>query len=168
MNNLTPRLYGTHKVYHDLAVHPRDVAQFVEGLLGKPWQVGAKGPDMYDCWGLVQHVQRNLAGRDLIDAFDPPTGVRQLIRYIADHPAFKQWQLIGRWPAESESEAGKPAHLGPVVLAHVSYPTHVGTYLDLDGGVLLHSQLSTGVTIDTLVALQNSGWRRMLYYDWIG
>jgi cell wall-associated NlpC family hydrolase len=132
-----------------------DARSQIERLLGKPWRVGAKGPDAYDCWGLVQHVERELAGRDLCDASDPPTNVKQLARYVANHPAMRQWREVER-----------PVHLGPVLLAHINHPFHVGVYLDIDGGVLLHCQFGTGVTVDSLLALRHAGWRRMIFYDW--
>lgn len=133
------------------------IQELVEGLLGRPWQTGAKGPDTYDCWGLLQHIQKELAGRDVLDAFDPPVQIKSLMKYVADHPARKQWV-----------EVKAPVHLGAVLLAHVNHPFHVGTWLDIDGGVVLHSQFSTGVTLDTLIALKASGWRRFSYYDWVG
>lgn len=30
----------------------------VNGLIGLPWQRGARGPDAYDCWGLVIELAR--------------------------------------------------------------------------------------------------------------
>lgn len=130
----------------------------IEALLGKPWRVGAKGPDFFDCWGLLQYVQHELAGREIMDAPDPPSNnVRKLSRYIASHPARAQWRQVD-----------KPVHLGAVTLAHMSHPFHVGTYLEIDGGLLLHCQFATGVTVDSLLALRQAGWRRMEFYDWVG
>jgi len=104
---------------------------------------------------LVQYVERKLAGRELIDAEDPPTNIKQLSRYVAYHAAMHQWRVVDR-----------PVHLGPVLLAHINHPFHVGVFLDVDGGVLLHCQIGTGVTVDSLMALRHAGWRRMTYYDW--
>lgn len=140
-----------------LVIDRTKVQVLVESLLGKPWETGAKGPDKYDCWGLLQHIQKELAGREIIDAFDPPVKLISLTRYVRDHPARRQWKEV---PA--------PVHLGAVLLAHVTHPFHVGTWLELDGGLILHSQFATGVTVDTIPALKVAGWRRFMFYDWIG
>ena len=51
----------------------------VNDLIGKPWRLGARGPDAYDCWGLVREVmQRMRPGLPLPDwASDEMTRTRQ-------------------------------------------------------------------------------------------
>jgi hypothetical protein len=51
----------------------------INDLIGKPWRLGARGPDAYDCWGLVREVlQRMRPGLPLPDwASDEMTRSRQ-------------------------------------------------------------------------------------------
>lgn len=32
----------------------------VSDLIGKPWRLGARGPDAYDCWGLVREILQRM------------------------------------------------------------------------------------------------------------
>jgi hypothetical protein len=51
----------------------------VNDLIGKPWRLGGRGPDAFDCWGVVREVlQRMLPGLPLPDwASDTMTRERQ-------------------------------------------------------------------------------------------
>ena len=53
-------------------------------------------------------------------------------------------------------------------MAHNRHPFHVGVWLDLDGGGILHSARNVGVTFDAPLNLRAAGWRRFVYHRWIG
>ena len=40
-------------------------AHWSAAYVGLPWRAGAVGPDAFDCWGLVRHVQETHYGRKL-------------------------------------------------------------------------------------------------------
>lgn len=42
-------------------------------LIGKPWALGQEGPDAFDCWGLVRHVQKQQRGIEM-----PPLAIGEL------------------------------------------------------------------------------------------
>lgn len=134
-----------------------DVIAFVEANMGKPWQVGANGPDRFDCWGWAQALQREGFGREIATIAEPPTNSRDLIEFVRSHPARKQWREV---PA--------PVHGGLVELAHNSRPFHIGVYLDIDGGGISHAMHGAGVTYDTILSLRAAGWRRFVFHEWNG
>lgn len=133
------------------------IRALVENLLGRPWRRGAKGPDAFDCWSLVQHIQRELAGREVVTAEEPPPeNLRPLAEYVANHPARTQWRRID-----------EPEHLCVVEMAHYENPFHVGVYLDIAGkGQVIHCAPGIGVTVDTMLTLRALGWRRFFFNAW--
>src|SRR6187399_3217256 len=62
----------------------------VNDLIGKPWRLGARGPDAYDCWGLVREVlQRMRPGEALPDwACDGMSRERQRALMAGELPAW--------------------------------------------------------------------------------
>jgi len=127
----------------------------IEQLIGKPYEPGAQGPDSYDCWGLAKKVQKTLFNREMPSIKDPPTNLKTLIRFVKNHEARGQW-----------IKSDGPKHGQLVELAHGKNPFHIGVYLDIDGGGLIHSVNPLGVCFDRLATLEAAGWRRFVYHDW--
>lgn len=123
------------------------------GLIGRPWVAGACGPEAYDCWGLFLAVQRQHFDRDLpeipIDALD----LRAVLDAFTAHPERQRWQPVS------------PVEEGDAVLMRQSrYPVHIGVWLDIDGGGVLHAVRHAGVVFQSLAALDPHGWRIEGYY----
>lgn len=146
-------------------VAPRghDAAALVRALYaaGIVWRLGGRGPRAFDCWSLTQIVQQHLFGRALMDV---DLGARpsrtDILRAVAMHPAHAQWRAI---------ETGKDAMHGDVVtMAHRSAPWHVGTWLSLDGGVVLHCAEEAGLRVDDVQSLRASGWAALRFYRFQG
>src|SRR5262245_10181805 len=129
----------------------------VERLLGKRWERNASGPDRFDCYGLAVYLERELFGRDMLPIVDAPESPSAVARMVAAHPANQQWQRVA-----------KPVDGALVLMAHNLHPWHLGVYLAIDGGLIVHTQRSTGVTCDSPIALRAAGWRSFQYHDWIG
>ncbi len=144
----------------------RDAAAFVREVIFKPWARGACGPDAYDCWGLARAAQARLAGRDLPILNIDPSDLRAVIRLVQNHPLRGEWQRVET-----------PRHLDVVMMAHLKHPHHAGTWLAMEGGVVLHSAeqfrrardkdnkpvsvtdpRKPGVSADGLLALRQQGW----------
>ncbi len=134
-----------------------DEIRFIESLLGKPHIPGMNGPDAYDCWGVAQVIERRLFNREMPDIKEPPTDVRKLIAFIHSHKARAQWK-----------RTDTPAHGQLVELAHGNHPFHIGVYLDVEGGGIIHSLAKVGVSWDREIVLKAAGWRKFAYHDWIG
>lgn len=117
-------------------------------LIGLPWVAGARGPEAYDCWGLFLTVQRQQFGRDLpeipVDALD----LRAVLNAFTAHPERQRWQSVS---AAEEGDA--------VLMRQSRYPVHIGVWLDIDGGGVLHAVRHAGVVFQSLAALDAHGWR---------
>jgi cell wall-associated NlpC family hydrolase len=135
----------------------QDEQEFVNSLIGLPWKSGANGPDAYDCWGIAQAVQGRLFLRQLPDIRINAEDVRTVMREIATTKARMSW-----------TRADGPTHGRLVEMSSGRHPYHVGVYLDVDGGGILHSQNPAGVCFDRIATLQAAGWRRFTYNEWIG
>lgn len=104
--------------------------------IGTPWQLGATGPDAYDCWGLVRHVQRQHFGREM-----PALTIGQTALQIRTP---EQWRTLRELLAHTpwRCVAGKPGP-GDIALMRTACGPHVGVCIEADGAVgVLHA---TGV-----------------------
>lgn len=124
----------------------------LDDLLGKPWKRGARGPDAYDCWGLVWEVQRRF-GRSLPTVDDPPTSLMGVAKLFRDTDIRDLLQKVER-----------PEHGCIVEMSHSSRPYHVGVYLDVDRGGIIHSLGKLGVQFDRMPNLLAAGWNNFTYY----
>jgi len=117
-------------------------------LIGLPWVAGARGPDAYDCWGLFLAVQRQYFGRDLPEIPVDALNLRAVLDAFTAHPERQRWQPVS---AAEEGDA--------VLMRQSRYPVHIGAWLDIDGGGVLHAVRHAGVVFQTLAALNAHGWR---------
>lgn len=131
---------------------------FVESLLGRPWKLGAQGPQAFDCWSLLRHVEQVAFGRALpmvvLPERSPPDRIAEA---LASHPKRALWR-----------QALAPSHGGGVEMSSVKVPLHVGVWLDIDGGLVLHCAAGVGVAADSLLALKALGWSGFRFYDFVG
>lgn len=136
-----------------LALVPSDWS-WVHGLIGKPWVSGARGPDAFDCWGLVWHVYRTVLGIEL----DVHPGVDakstwDVARLVAGQLSRSVWTALLR-----------PEPLCVVTMSANLAAHHVGLWLPLDGGVVLHSMDGRNTTAQTLVSLRGIGLQNVEFY----
>lgn len=123
--------------------------------IGLPWEAGAQGPDAYDCWSFFRMVQAAHFG----------IAVPIIIAPDYDDPAvlaglFRGHEEAGRW-----RRIEKPGH-GCAVLVH--RPLHAGTWLDVDGGGVLHCVRGMGVVFTHDAAWRLSGFGRREFYEFAG
>lgn len=131
--------------------------QWAQSYIGKPWTKGGRGPDSFDCWGLVYHIYRQQLGIQLpsypnINA----TNLRAVRDAITNGAVEQVWV-----PLE------KPEHLCVVAMSkNVTSLHHVGIYLDVDGGIILHSTPNASVIAQSEKDLVKWGFRRIEYYSY--
>lgn len=102
-------------------------------LLGMPYVRGARGPDSYDCYGLVKEMFHR-AGNDVPD-FDCPGSLEEIEALISDKQ--RRWRRI---PIGT---------VGAIITFRVEgYGAHVGYMLQNDR--FIHAWESTGVTTERL------------------
>lgn len=119
--------------------------------IGIPYERGAQGPDRYDCGGLVRQIQQAHFGISMPEViapdYDDGLAVVGLIRTQAEAQG---WSVA----------TGSPRH-GDIVV--VRRPYHVGVWLDVDGGGVLHAIGSHGVIWTRDAAWRVSGFGRREY-----
>ena len=125
-------------------------AAFVNGLVGKRYRAGASGPVEYDCYGLTKLLQRVFYGRALpAFALTAGAGRMAVATAIATHPDRARWR-----------EVAAPVDGAIAVMARQECGFHMGTYVDLDGGIVVHALEEPGVAADHAWWLKSPGGGR--------
>lgn len=124
--------------------------------VGKPWVSGARGPDVFDCWGLLYWVYLERYGVELplyegIDAQNLSLVTRMINAGAQEH---QQWSRI------TDPHDGCAVGMSSNIFFH-----HVGIYCAVDGGMVLHCADGRGVVAQSLVALKSQGWNRVEYFS---
>jgi cell wall-associated NlpC family hydrolase len=126
----------------------------INGLIGKPYALGAQGPDAFDCYSAARALQKALFGRDM-PAFAMPgeAGRIAIAAAIAVHPERQRWR-----------EIAAPMDGCLVTMARHLQGYHLGTWLAEDGGMIVHAIETCGVVCDTIATLEAVGWRRFRFH----
>ena len=124
-------------------------------LVGLPYQVGAAGPDAFDCWGLLCYIYKEQLGVELdryphLNFFSKKDFMRQIESAVS---------IGGDW-----EELRKPTNLCAVGLSANNRIHHIGIYLSNDSGCILHSKAGPGVIIQSLASIRASGNQKILFY----
>jgi cell wall-associated NlpC family hydrolase len=129
---------------------------WASAYVGLPWAADGEGPGSFHCWALVRHVQRERFDRDL-PAIPNPDDLLTIARSFRDHPERRRWNLV-ETPQEGDC----------VLMRQARYPVHVGVWLDVDGGRVLHVVRDKGVVAQSLMSLAAHGWRIEGFYRFTG
>lgn len=122
--------------------------------IGKPFEDGGRGPEAYDCWGLVAAVYRDVFGIELpsygeISASD----LIAIAREMRTAPDADPWRLV------REPRAGDVCVMR---LPSRSWPGHVGVMVDRER--VMHVERATHVctvpTTHPMIASRVLGYRR--------
>ncbi|CAO4178814.1 glycoside hydrolase [Methylorubrum populi] len=126
-----------------------DRAAFLRRWRGTPYDKAER-----NCWWLAALAQGELFGRPL-PAADPAlvADIRARAEAMATHPAREEWREI-ETPVD-----GALVLMGKVAGAE----THVGTFLALDGGLILHTDERHGVVLDPPLELAAAKRWRLTY-----
>ena len=121
---------------------------YIRNLIGRPWIAGARGPEAYDCWGLFLEVQRTQFNRELPEIPVDALNIKEVLNAFSHHPERQRWQKV-KQPTEGDA----------ILMRQSRYPVHIGVWLDIDGGGVLHAVQHAGVVYQMLTALEAHGWR---------
>lgn len=111
-------------------------AHWAAALIGAPYQVGARGPHAFDCWGLLPFTWKMRLGIDVPDVRADRAKV------------FRETLRRGRYVADGceAYEVSKPRELDAVYLTSQQQPHHVGLWVQPDAlGGVLHAIEGAGV-----------------------
>ncbi len=120
--------------------------------IGLPWSAQGEGPNSFHCWSFVRHIQNAHFGRSLPE-IPNPEDLLALARAFRDHPERQRWNLVN-----------KAASGDCVLLRQARYPVHVGVWLDVDDGGVLHCSRDFGVVFQRPDALVLLGWKIEGFY----
>ena len=125
---------------------PEDIIQY----LGLPWIEGRR-----DCWLFFREIQAKHYGRTVpivdVDVMD----IRDVIHKV-DAEKKAHWEQIG-----------KPEDGCAVLMSRNRYPVHIGMWLDIDGGKVLHCAQGMGVVFQNRQALKFDGWTGITYWRYL-
>ncbi|WP_374335543.1 NlpC/P60 family protein [Methyloversatilis sp.] len=126
--------------------------------IGRPWEKFSEGPDAFNCWTFFRYVQKHHFGRDLpafeeVDALN----LRQVIKKFSANEEQHRW--VG---------TSTPVDGDAVLMSHGRHPTHVGLWLSVDGGGVLHCIQGEGVVFSSIESLKTGGWAKMEFYKYAG
>lgn len=130
--------------------------RFLEELIGKPWKLGAKGPEAFDCYYLVEHVQRDLFGRTMPTVeYASDLSFKGIIREINKHVAAH----ADTWGYVEQRDANDGAI---VIMGSAVHGSHLGVWFARERAVL-HVDNPEGVTFENLLTLKLKGWTKQLF-----
>ncbi|WBA79542.1 NlpC/P60 family protein [Endozoicomonas sp. GU-1] len=121
---------------------------WINNYIGLPWINGSQ-----DCWWLVRQVYKDQLDIDLPQIVVDANNLKAVIKSMTQHPALSDWQPIE-----------KPEHLCLTFFSNRSNPTHVGVYLDHNGGRILHTFKRAGCVLQSLTDIRLTGWTNPQYY----
>ncbi|WP_390679464.1 NlpC/P60 family protein [Burkholderia anthina] len=116
------------------------------------WVDGARGPDTFDCWGLLVWIQREHFDIRLPERAIDPGVMRDLYRTEVD---------AGRWRIVPHPFDGCG------VLLRGGDQPHVGVFLQNDGGGVLHAAEGAGVVYTPKRYLGEVGYARATWYKFL-
>lgn len=123
-------------------------------LIGKPYEPGGQGPQVFDCWGLVRFVYEQ--------AFKTPLKDFSHV-YARD---LKACSLEFEAGANSKEwvQLDQPEHGCVVAMSRSKVIHHVGVWLDIDEGLCLHALDGQSVVAQTLQRLKQERFARILFF----
>jgi cell wall-associated NlpC family hydrolase len=124
--------------------------------IGKPWTRDGFGPESFHCWGLVVFVSAKHYNVTLpkygIDARASLAVTREMERASVSH----QWTRLNA-----------PTDGCVVAMSEGTRIRHVGIFLNVDGGRVLHACEKRGVVCEDLRALRAGlTWNRIEFYTY--
>lgn len=129
------------------------MSHWASQYIGRQWEFGKEGPDSYDCWGFVRHVQREHFAIEM-PVIPYGTDWHETADHLAKHQERDNWNQID-----------KPQEGDVVMMARSRLPIHIGVWINANGtqGVL-HCLQGAGVLFQPGKGLAACGWGHLQYY----
>jgi len=131
---------------------------WAQQYIGRRWVSGARGPLTFDCWGLVWWIYKHHYAIELPEYPGLDAENIKLVGKLLTAGEKKEWTRIL-----------KPVDGCVVGMSQNKIFHHVGIYLDVDGGLVLHAYKgSSGVISQRPSNLRSQGWNRIEFYQYNG
>lgn len=122
----------------------------INDLIGKPFLNRGRGPDGYDCWGLVREVYRR-CGVDLTEVNISVVACAAIQEEIETRKQRREWHEL--------AQPEVPCVL--LIKAHPKYLQHLGVYVGR--GKFLHVGSTKTVVIERI---SSPAWKRIIRGYW--
>jgi hypothetical protein len=96
-------------------------------LLNPVYKIGGTKPGQFDCWKFARLTQQELFGRDLPFISLEEDRIAVWVKLVAEYKTKLKWM-----------EIDQPVHGCLVEMTHKMLPYHIGTWLDIKEGGVLH------------------------------
>ena len=116
--------------------------------IGDPWVA-----QEHDCWAFARRVWREQFGMEVPAIDVDACNMLACVRAFSSHPEKARWYHVDT-PKEGDA----------VLLSQSKHPSHVGVWIDADGGGVLHCIEGGGVVFQTVSSLRVSGWHTLEFY----
>jgi hypothetical protein len=138
-----------------MALNEKELATYItRELLGKPFKLGADGPDEYDCYGVVRAVLWK--GFDLFI----PTIQRVELNHHGLARRLMQPEVAEDWIEVPIGRAGDVILMGNVD----GRDYHLGLRLKFGNQhMVIHTEEKVGVTLDDIITLPVRGYHKIRY-----
>ena len=130
---------------------------FLESLIGKPYRIGARGPDAFDCYGLARHIQLELAAVAMPDVEFREATTRAQAEAMLNHPERSNWYEVPEHEARD---------LDLVLMGNVAKRDfHLGTFVvPVTAGVVIHTDRDCGVVVHDMPTLRAIGFNFLRFF----
>lgn len=116
--------------------------------IGLPWIASER-----DCWAFFRDVQRTHFGREVpaidLDSYAP----LHVVRVLNGHAERQRWRQVET-----------PSCGDGVLMGRNEQPAHVGVWLDIDTGRVLHCAEGIGVLCQDVASLRANGWGSITWW----
>lgn len=134
----------------------QDFPAWVGDIIGKPYEVGARGPSSFDCWGVVryfywQHFKISLPMYKNENPFD----TKRVGELMTEAEHSSDWH-----------ETDTPKHGDVVAMSRSTVLHHVGVWLDFDGGLCLHALDGQAVVAQNKQRLKHERFQRISFFTY--
>lgn len=122
--------------------------------IGLPYRQGGRGPDGFDCWGILRLIYQNELGIPLPEL---PGISAETALHI--HGETRKQLVEAEW-----EEIDRPADLCAVGMSQKEAVHHVGVWASADRGKIIHCWKSSAVVADTLERIRLKGFLGIHFY----
>ena len=129
---------------------------WTESVLGKPWVRGARGPDKFDCYGLIWWVRKCFFNQNIPRLewlhFKNLSGLTDIFK-----------EHVSGWDKIETPVEGCAVALSrfPKFGIH-----HCGVWTDADEGLIIHAEDFNNVRAQSIQDLRLYGWKIIDFYEY--
>lgn len=124
------------------------MTHWAEIYIGEPWVSRT-----HDCWAFTRRVWREQYGLEISPIDVDSCNRMAAMRAFVGHEERAHWHNVAT-PQEGDA----------VLLSQSKHPSHVGVWVDADGGGVLHCIEGAGVVFQTVASMRAAGWHGMEFY----